>query len=265
MDHPETTHRPISETYDGLGRRVVRGVDTSSPGNPDGTLDTYEHFFYGGVNVVETRDASAADAQAENLQPHYQYVWSDRYVDSPVLRDENTDADDTCDDGRVYYLTDALGNVTTLVSDTGVVLERYVYDPYGQVTIYNADWSDTRVASSYDNTILYTGREFDPTTGLYYYRARWYDTGTGNFTTRDPLGFAAGDANLYRYVGNRPVGSTDPTGLWEEVYDPNGDPSGGNPVQFTVDLSDYFDWNPKYWAKKATAESSSQKTGQVRY
>jgi len=96
------------------------------------------------------------------------------------------------------------------------VLERYVYDPYGQVTIYDDDWSDTRSASSYDNTRLYTGRELDPTTGLYYYRARWYDTGTGNFTTRDPLGFAAGDANLYRYVGNRPVGSTDPSGLWEE-------------------------------------------------
>ncbi len=165
----------------------------------------------------------AADAQAESLQPRYQYVWSARYVDSPVLRDENTDADDTCDDGRVYYLTDALGNVTTLVSDTGVVLERYVYDPYGQVTIYNADWSATRSSSSYENTRLYTGREFDPTTGLYYYRARWYDTGTGNFTTRDPLGFAAGDANLYRYVGNRPVGSTDPSGLlWRHADGSSG-------------------------------------------
>ena len=35
--------------------------------------------------------------------------------------------------------------------------------------------------------------------------------------SNDPLGFAAGDSNLYRYVGNGPTNSTDPTGL-EEVY-----------------------------------------------
>jgi len=29
----------------------------------------------------------------------------------------------------------------------------------------------------------------------------------------DPLGFAAGDANLYRYVGNDPTGMIDPSGL----------------------------------------------------
>ena len=33
----------------------------------------------------------------------------------------------------------------------------------------------------------------------------------------DPLGFAAGDANLYRYVGNDPPDLTDPTGLQAKV------------------------------------------------
>jgi hypothetical protein len=32
----------------------------------------------------------------------------------------------------------------------------------------------------------------------------------------DPIGFAAGDTNLYRYVGNKPTMATDPSGLWEE-------------------------------------------------
>ena len=48
------------------------------------------------------------------------------------------------------------------------------------------------------------------------YRARWYDPRLGRFLTRDPVGFGAGDPNLYRYVHNDPFDATDPSGL-EEV------------------------------------------------
>ena len=48
----------------------------------------------------------------------------------------------------------------------------------------------------------HTGREWDPETGNYFYRARYYDPQTGRFLSQDPIGFAAGDTNLYRYVGN---------------------------------------------------------------
>lgn len=54
---------------------------------------------------------------------------------------------------------------------------------------------------------------------LYYYRARYYDPMTGRFMSRDPLGLAAGDVNLYRYVGNNPVSLRDPFGLF---VDPTG-------------------------------------------
>jgi hypothetical protein len=40
-----------------------------------------------------------------------------------------------------------------------------------------------------------------------------YHPGLGRFVSRDPIGFEAGDANLYRYVGNGTVDSTDPPGL----------------------------------------------------
>ncbi len=85
-------------------------------------------------------------------------------------------------------------------------------DPYGKVTIYDDDWSDTRSDSLYDNDHLYTGRRLDTETGLYYYRARYYHAGLGTFVSRDPVGYAAGDPNLYRYVGNSPVTSVDPNG-----------------------------------------------------
>ena len=61
--------------------------------------------------------------------------------------------------------------------------------------------------------ILFTSREFDAKTGLYYNRARYLDPTTGRWTTQDPLGFAAGDAKLYRYLNNSPTLATDPSGL----------------------------------------------------
>ena len=58
----------------------------------------------------------------------------------------------------------------------------------------------------------YTGREFDHETGLYYYRARYYDSKVGRFITKDPIGFDGGDYNLYAYVKNNSANLVDPMG-----------------------------------------------------
>ena len=60
----------------------------------------------------------------------------------------------------------------------------------------------------------YTGREFDSDTGLYYYRARWYDPKVGRFISEDPIGFGGG-INQFAYVGNNPQNAKDPTGLYD--------------------------------------------------
>ena len=44
-----------------------------------------------------------------------------------------------------------------------------------------------------------------------------YDPSIGRWLEEDPLGFEAGDANLYRYVGNGPTNKIDPYGLWEAI------------------------------------------------
>ena len=59
----------------------------------------------------------------------------------------------------------------------------------------------------------FTGREFDAESGLYFYRLRYYNAVTGRFLQEDPIGFGAGDANVYRYVFNNPVNLIDPAGL----------------------------------------------------
>jgi RHS repeat-associated protein len=56
-----------------------------------------------------------------------------------------------------------------------------------------------------------SGRENDGT-GLYFYRARYYDPTLQRFISEDPIGFGGGQANLYAYVGNSPLNMIDPTG-----------------------------------------------------
>jgi len=65
-----------------------------------------------------------------------------------------------------------------------------------------------------DFCYAYTGREWDKETGLYYYRARYYDPMEGRFISKDTISFSGGDVNLYGYVQNNPVNRTDPLGLF---------------------------------------------------
>jgi RHS repeat-associated protein len=102
------------------------------------------------------------------------------------------------------------------VDDTGDVVERFAYDPYGTVTIYNADWSATKSSSDHDWIHLHQGGRYDEATGLYHFRHRDNSPTKGRWIQLDPLGFGAGDINLYRYCVNSPTNVTDPTGLFVE-------------------------------------------------
>ena len=209
--------------YDGLNRRIRRYA---------GAPDTHVHYFYNsGWQMFETRETGTQSAPAETVQPKHQYAWSLRYIDAPILRDENTNADGLCDDERLYYLGDANFNVTTLVNAVGEAVEHYVYEPYGQVTFYDEQWV-SGTASTYGNTYLYTGREYDVETEFYHYRNRHCDVSLGRFLTRDPKAYDPGGSNStgpiarrtkgrfnrdrsrpYEYVGSNPLSRLDPTGL----------------------------------------------------
>jgi RHS repeat-associated protein len=66
--------------------------------------------------------------------------------------------------------------------------------------------------SRFGDGYAYTGREWDKETGLYYYRARYYDPMEGRFVSRDPIGYKGG-TNLFSYTSNNPISYNDPTGL----------------------------------------------------
>ncbi|MDR1485481.1 MAG: hypothetical protein LBT09_11740, partial [Planctomycetaceae bacterium] len=68
--------------------------------------------------------------------------------------------------------------------------------------------------------IAYTGKYHDEITNLQWNINRWYDSNLGQWISQDPIGFNAGDVNLYRYVGNNPIDKIDPKGLedWNDSW-----------------------------------------------
>ena len=179
-------------SYDGLGRRVTSN---------DGTTTT-DLYYSTQDQVLEEMQGGSATAR---------YVWSPVYVNALVLRDRATGTPGTLDE-RLWAQQDANFNVTALVDGTGAVVERYVYDPYGAVTIYSPDYSTVRSSSSYAMTILFQGMRYDATSGLYEADARWYSATLQTWVSPDPMRFAAGDVKLYGFVKNNPDNKTDPTG-----------------------------------------------------
>ena len=104
-----------------------------------------------------------------------------------------------------WYLTDKLGSVRDIASSAGAVIDHVVYDTYGNIV--------TETNSANGDRFKYIGMEYDAAIGLYYDHARFYDPAAARFIKQDPLGMAAGDPNLYRYVGNSPTNMVDGSGL----------------------------------------------------
>lgn len=127
-----------------------------------------------------------------------------------------------------YFQQDRNGNVTHLTDTGGVIVEKYKYDAFGAMTVYNG--AGVQIPSTaYNNRFLFTGREYAatyagtyiPEFNFYEYRARAYNPTLGRFMSEDPIGFDAGDYNLFRYCHNDPLDLTDPMGLevgfWESL------------------------------------------------
>jgi RHS repeat-associated protein len=103
-----------------------------------------------------------------------------------------------------YYEQDGLGSVTSLSGSGGALANTYTYDSFGNLT---------SASGAIANPYQYTGRDYDPETGLRYYRARYYDSMAGRFISEDPAHFNGGGVNFYRYVNNNPPNYTDSMGL----------------------------------------------------
>jgi RHS repeat-associated protein len=103
-----------------------------------------------------------------------------------------------------YYLADGLGSTMAIVDASGDVEKGYTYDVYGEPT----------VTRSLGNEFDFAGQQTDPSTGLQYLRARYYDPQSGTFMSREPLAVAPGWlGNPSGYAGANPARFVDPSGL----------------------------------------------------
>jgi RHS repeat-associated protein len=112
----------------------------------------------------------------------------------------------------IYLLADLLGSTDVAIKSSGTISAVQLYWPYGA-----GEYSWGTMPTSYN----FTGQRLDSVTGLLYFNARYYDPLSGRFVRADTVQSNASGMDPYAYVGDSPVGTTDPTGL----YISNGTPT----------------------------------------
>jgi RHS repeat-associated protein len=164
-----------SFVYDGLGRREKKTINGS-----------LTEFLYDGLNPVQ--ETAGANVLANTLSG----LGIDQFFSRIDVPAGNTS----------YMLGDGLGSILALTDSAGAIQTEYTYEPFGKVSTNGL--SDS-------NSFQYTSRENDGT-GLFYYRARYYDPQLHRFVAEDPIGFGGG-LNNYAYVGDAPMNYRDSLGM----------------------------------------------------
>jgi len=96
-----------------------------------------------------------------------------------------------------YYHLDGLGSVKEITDSTGSTVEKYRYDVYGQPAIFDG-LGNPLTESAIGNSYMFTGRRYDKESGLYYYRARYYNSVSGRFLQMDPITWVPNDPRIIR-------------------------------------------------------------------
>jgi RHS repeat-associated protein len=140
----------ITYKYDPFGRRIEKDVN--------GVITKY---VYDGENILLEYDGS------NTLVASYTHNLG---IDDPLAVEISGQ--------KYYYHKDALGSIVAMTDESGNIVQTYEYDSFGNITSQ---------MGSIDQPFTYTGREYDAESGLYYYRARYYDARAGRFLSEDPI------------------------------------------------------------------------------
>ncbi len=191
-----STNGVLSERfdYDATGRRAYQVSDGQT-----------NWLVYAGPQVIAETDGNGTLLKS--------YLWGPG-IDNLLAytRHEGTNAT------TYTALTDHLGSVLAMVNENGTVVESYRYDAWGRVLGVQDENGVEIGKTAIGNCYLFQGAWYSWSTGLYNFRARWYDPVSGRWLSKDPIGIAGG-LNMYEAFGSNPVNFRDPSGLFLEHLD----------------------------------------------
>jgi RHS repeat-associated protein len=195
--------------YDCQNRRIRKAV--SNGGLTGDVPDATIRFIYDGAQVAEELNAATSATQI-------QYVWG-QYIDELIqMKTYVSTGPQGLAAGAYYLLIDLLYRSAALTNNTGSIVEAYDTDAYGNTLLFKAagtgGWfSADDVQASYPACrYVFTGREYDAETQIYFYRSRYFDPVLGRFLGRDAIDYAGG-MNLFDYIWGNPTASCDPSGF----------------------------------------------------
>jgi len=181
--------------------------------NPGESEDKTIFVYDGNHTTLQLENTGTSDVVASDLTHRYLYGTA---VDQ-ILADEQVTSLSTPGD-VLTPLADHLGSVRDVLDSAGTVRIHRAFNAFGLTTsqsLFNAAGTGVNPgqAGALSHLMGFTGRPFDVDSFLNWHLNRWYDTFVARWMSEDPIGFVAGDLNLYRYVGNGPSNGADPTGL----------------------------------------------------
>jgi RHS repeat-associated protein len=192
----QDSEKTVEFRYDPFGRRIQKKATTNNQSQTT-------NYYYEGYRVIEERDNSDRVTK--------QYVYGSG-IDELLRMDIYENQTPT-----PYYLHhNLISSVTGITDENGNLIELIEYDPYGKPYFLKPTGNpqnpyEPSESSTIGNTTLFQGREYDPETGLYYFRTRYYDPEIGRFLQPDPLGYQD-SMNLYQAFNCNPVNYIDPYG-----------------------------------------------------
>jgi RHS repeat-associated protein len=196
--------RSVEYFYDALGRRTQKRIVENS-------TEKVRKYIYDGSEIIAELNNN------NNILA--------RYTQSGLRTDDTLAMDVTGagvtegiapNSGTYHFLKDGLGSVIDITDSSGSIVQHYSYSSFGKILKITSGGIDSTESPLIKTGFSFTNREYDFESGLYYYRARYYDAHSGRFLQKDShpglLGSPLSINAPYGYGLNNPVLNKDPSG-----------------------------------------------------